>query len=34
MNYFVLYPQNGDRIMNIDYVTTFHPMYKILAFYS
>jgi len=26
-NYFVLYPQNGDRIVNIDYVTSFHPVY-------
>ena len=26
-NYFVLYPQNGDRIVNIDYVTSVHPMY-------
>jgi len=22
-----LYPQNGDRIVNIDYVTSFHPIY-------
>jgi len=24
-NYFVLYSQNGDRIVSIDYVTSFHP---------
>ena len=23
----MLYPQNGDRIVNIDYVTSVHPMY-------
>jgi len=26
-NYFELYPQNGDRIVNIDYATLFHPVY-------
>jgi len=26
-----LYPQNGDRIVTIDSVTLFHPMYKIFA---
>jgi len=25
--YTVLYPQNGDRIVNIDYVTSLHPIY-------
>ena len=24
---FVLYPQNGDRIVTIDSVTSFHPVY-------
>ena len=24
----MLYPQNGDRIVNIDSVTLFHPMYR------
>ena len=24
----MLYPQNGDRIVTIDSVTLFHPMYK------
>jgi len=28
MYYIVLYPQNGDRIVTIDAVTSFHPMYK------
>ena len=23
----MLYPQNGDRILSIDFVTSFHPMY-------
>jgi len=23
----MLYPQNGDRIVAIDYVTSLHPMY-------
>jgi len=27
-NYFVLYPQHGDRIVNIDYVTSFHSIYN------
>ena len=27
-NNFVLYSQNGDRIVNTDYVTSFHPMYR------
>ena len=26
-HYAVLYPQNGDRIVTIDYVTSHHPMY-------
>jgi len=26
-HYAVLYPQNGDRIVTIDYVTSLHPMY-------
>jgi len=26
-HYVVLYPQNGDRIVTIDSVTSFHPMY-------
>jgi len=26
-NYAVLYPQNGDRIVNIDYVTSLRPIY-------
>ena len=28
-HYAVLYPQNGDRIVTIDYVTSLHPMYII-----
>ena len=24
----MLYPQNGDRIVAIDFVTTLHPMYR------
>jgi len=28
-HYAVLYPQNGDRIVTIDYVTSFHPMYSL-----
>jgi len=27
--YTVLYPQNGDRIVTIDYVTSLHAMYYI-----
>jgi len=27
MHYIVLYPQNGDRIVTIDSVTSLHPMY-------
>ena len=27
-NYTVLYPQNGDRIVTIDYVTSLHPVYR------
>jgi len=27
-HYTVLYPQNGDRIVTIDYVTALHSMYK------
>ena len=27
MHYVMLYPQNGDRIVAIDYVTLLHPMY-------
>ena len=27
-HYAVLYPQNGDRIVTIDYVTSLHPMYR------
>ena len=26
-NYSVIFPQNGDRIVNIVYVTSLHPMY-------
>ena len=29
MHYVVLYPQNGDRIVTIDSVTSLHPMYGI-----
>ena len=28
MHYIVLYPQNGDRIVTIDSVTSLHPMYR------
>jgi len=28
-HYAVLYPQNGDRIVTIDYVTSLYPMYII-----
>jgi len=28
MHYIVLYPQNGDRIVTIDAVTSLHPMYR------
>ena len=28
-HYAMLYPQNGDRIVTIDYVTSLHPMYII-----
>ena len=31
MHYIVLYPQNGDRIMTIDYVTSLHPIDSPLA---
>jgi len=27
MHYVVLYPQNGDRIVTIDSVTSLHPVY-------
>jgi len=27
MHHIVLYPQNGDRIVTIEYVTSLHPMY-------
>jgi len=27
-HYVVLYPQNGDHIVNIDSVMSLHPMYK------
>ena len=30
-NYAKLYPQNGERIVTIDSVTSFHPMYKPLC---
>jgi len=30
-HYVVLYPQNGDRIVTIDSVTSFHPMYTLMA---
>jgi len=26
--YAMLYPQNGDRIAAVDFVTSFHPMYN------
>jgi len=26
----MLYPQNGDRIVAVDFVTSFHPMYWII----
>jgi len=29
MHYIVLYPQNGDRIVTIDSVTSLHPIYYI-----
>ena len=25
----MLYPQNGDRIVTVDFVTLFHPVYKL-----
>jgi len=28
-HYATLYPQNGDRIVTIDSVTSFHPMYNL-----
>ena len=28
MHYIVLYPQNGDRVVTTDPVTSLHPMYK------
>ena len=31
MHYIVLYPQNGDRIVTIDSVTSLHPMYTLLG---
>jgi len=30
-HYAMLYPQNGDRIMAIDSVTSLHPMYSLLC---
>ena len=24
----MLYPQNGDRVVPVDFVTSFHPMYR------
>jgi len=27
-HYAMLYPQNGDRIVAVDFVTLFHPMYR------
>ena len=27
----MLYPQNGDSIVTVDYVTSLHPMYKIFG---
>jgi len=27
-HYAVFYPQNGDRVVAIDFVTSFHPMYE------
>ena len=32
MHYIVLYPQNGDRIVTIDSVTSLYPMYTCVAF--
>ena len=31
MHYVVLYPQNGDRIVTIDSVTSLHPVYTELS---
>jgi len=30
----MLYPQNGDRIVAVDFVTSLHPMYKDREHYS
>jgi len=30
-HYAMLYPQNGDRIVAVDFVTSFHPVYNQLA---
>jgi len=30
-HYIVLYPQNADRIMTIDSMTSLHPIYKCLC---
>jgi len=31
-HYVVLYPQNGDRNVTINYVTSYHPMYSCILF--
>jgi len=28
-HYAMLYPQNGDRIVAVDFATSFHPMYSL-----
>jgi len=33
-HYAMLYPQNGDRIVDIDSVTSLHPMYRNFSWFS